>query len=74
VHRFDVRTELRIGDAAAELARELATPAAEMLILGAPDPADLERRFGDLLGATLNEPALIVGSSGVAHPRVAHAG
>jgi hypothetical protein len=72
VHRFDVRTELRIGDAASELTRELASPGVQMLILGVSDPADLERRFSELLGATLTQPALIVCSSGAAQPRVAH--
>jgi sulfate transport system ATP-binding protein len=72
IHRFDVRTELRIGDAAQELARELASPTREMLILGVADPAEVERRFGDLLGAALNDPAIVVCASGQAHPRVAH--
>jgi hypothetical protein len=74
VHRFDVRTELRIGDATTELARELALPGAQMLILGVSDPAELERRFGGLLGETLTQPALVVGPSGAARARIAHAG
>jgi hypothetical protein len=43
-----------------------------MLILGVTDPADLERRFGELLGAALVHPALVVCSSGAAQSRVAH--
>jgi sulfate transport system ATP-binding protein len=72
VHRLDVRTELRFGDAATELQRELSTPGGHMLILGVTDPADLERRFGELLGAALVHPALVVCSSGAAQSRVAH--
>ncbi len=72
VHRLDVRTELRFGDAATELQRELSAPGGHMLILGVTDPADLEQRFGELLGAALAHPALVVCSSGAAQSRVAH--
>ncbi|HZF15755.1 MAG TPA: ABC transporter ATP-binding protein [Steroidobacteraceae bacterium] len=72
IHRFDVRTELRVGDAAEELARELASLAGEMLILGVSDPAEVERRFDGLLGGTLTHPAIVVCASGREHPRFAH--
>jgi sulfate transport system ATP-binding protein len=72
VHRLDVRTELRFGDAATELARELSAPGAPMLILGVSDPGDLERRFGALLGATLACPVLVVCPSLQTMPRAAH--
>ena len=72
VHRLDVRTELRFGDAATELQRELSAPGSQMLILGVSDPGDLERRFGELLGAALAHPALVVCASGAAQSRVAH--
>ncbi len=72
VHRLDVRTELRFGDAATELQRELSAPGGHMLILGVTDPGDVERRFGELLGASLNNPVLVVCSSGATQSRVAH--
>jgi len=72
VHRIDVRTELRFGDAASELERELALAGEQMLILGVSDPADLESRFGELLGAGLKHPVLIVCSSEATSARVAH--
>jgi sulfate transport system ATP-binding protein len=72
VHRLDVRTELRFGDDVSELARELAAPGGQMLILGISDPADLDRKFNGLLGATLTHPALVVCSSGSTLARVAH--
>ncbi len=73
VHRFDVRTELRVGDVAEELGRELASPAGEMLILGVSDPASIERKFADLLGTSLTQPAIIVcAPSADANPRFAH--
>jgi hypothetical protein len=72
VHRLDVRTELRFGDPATELARELARPGEQMLILGVADPADLERRFNELLGAALVHPALVVLPSSSGPASVAH--
>jgi sulfate transport system ATP-binding protein len=73
VHRFDVRTELRFGDAAEELARELAAADGQMLILGVSDPAEIERRFAELLGASLSQPAIVTyASASPVWPRVSH--
>jgi len=49
VHGFDMRTELRFGEASGELAARLADSPAQLLVLGISDPADLERQFASLV-------------------------
>ncbi len=49
VHGLDMRTELRFGDVARELALRLAESRDQLLILGITEVADLERRFAALL-------------------------
>ncbi len=49
VHGLDMRTELRFGDVARELALRLAESPDQLLILGITEVADLERRFAALL-------------------------
>jgi len=72
VHRLDVRTELRFGETATELARELAAPGSQMLILGVSDPGEVERRFGGLLGAALAHPAIVACPPSKIVPRTGH--
>ena len=59
VHGLEMRTELRFGDVANELARQLAESAGQMLILGVCDVAGIAERFGSLLSAA-RWPVLIV--------------
>jgi sulfate/thiosulfate transport system ATP-binding protein len=49
VHGLEMRTELRFGDAAQELAQRLAEAPAQMLILGVSDLDRFAERFGALL-------------------------
>jgi sulfate/thiosulfate transport system ATP-binding protein len=49
VHGFDMRTELRFGDVARELALRLAESPAQLLVLGISDAAELERQFTALV-------------------------
>ncbi len=49
VHGLDMRTELRFGDVARELALRLAESPGQLLILGITDVAELDRRFASLL-------------------------
>jgi sulfate transport system ATP-binding protein len=69
VHGLDMRTELRFGDPAQELARQLSRPPDEeeasaptpqMLILGITDPVQLESQFAELLAHASSTPILIV--------------
>jgi hypothetical protein len=64
-----MRTELRFGDPAQELARQLSRPPDEeeasaptpqMLILGITDPVQLESQFAELLAHASSTPILIV--------------
>jgi sulfate transport system ATP-binding protein len=48
-HGLDMRTELRFGDVAGELARRLAESPAQMLIVGVSDLTSFAERFGALL-------------------------
>ncbi len=59
VHGLEMRTELRFGDVANELARQLAESAGQMLILGVCEVAGIAERFGSLLSAA-RWPVLIV--------------
>ena len=51
VHGLEMRTELRFGDVASELARQLGESPDQMLILGVSQIAGLAQRFGALLAA-----------------------
>jgi hypothetical protein len=59
VHGLDMRTELRYGDVARELAARLAESADQLLILGVTVAADLGSRFAALLAEPAS-PLLIV--------------
>jgi hypothetical protein len=59
VHGLEMRTELRFGDVAHELARQLGETTGQMLILGVCEIARLVERFGTLLESA-RWPVLIV--------------
>ena len=60
-HGLDMRTELRFGDTAAELQRELAAHENSMLVLGTSDPARIDWAWlGSLLERQPDRPVLIV--------------
>jgi len=64
-HGLDMRTELRFGDAAQELLRQIvkvpdeASPE-QLLILGITDPAQLQTQFAELLAQAVTTPILVV--------------
>ncbi len=60
VHGLEMRTELRIGDVATELARQLGESADQLLILGVSEIKSLAQRFGALLSSTPRWPLLVV--------------
>lgn len=59
VHGLEMRTELRFGDVAHELARQLSETPGQMLILGMCEVSRLVERFGTLLDSS-RWPVLIV--------------
>jgi len=59
VHGLEMRTELRFGDVAHELARQLGESSGQMLILGVCEVERLAERFGALLESA-RWPVLIV--------------
>jgi sulfate/thiosulfate transport system ATP-binding protein len=59
VHGLEMRTELRFGDAASELARQLAEAPGQMLILGVCSVAGVAEKFSSLL-SDARWPVLIV--------------
>ena len=59
VHGLEMRTELRFGDVASELARQLAEAPGQMLILGVCSITGVAEKFGSLL-ADARWPVLIV--------------
>jgi len=60
-HGLDMRTELRFGDTAAELQRELTAHENSMLVLGTSDPARIDWAWlGGLLEGQPDRPVLIV--------------
>jgi ABC-type Fe3+/spermidine/putrescine transport system ATPase subunit len=59
VHGLEMRTELRFGDVARELARQLSETPGQMLILGVCEISRLVERFGTLLDSS-RWPVLIV--------------
>jgi ABC-type Fe3+/spermidine/putrescine transport system ATPase subunit len=60
VHGLEMRTELRFGNVASELARQLGESTDQLLILGISEIAGLAQRFGDLLATPPRWPLLIV--------------
>jgi sulfate transport system ATP-binding protein len=62
-HGLDMRTELRFGEPAGELERELAVHANSMLVLGVSDPDNIDWSWlGKLLEGQPGRPVLIVNS------------
>jgi sulfate transport system ATP-binding protein len=59
VHGLEMRTELRFGEVAQELSRQLGETPGQMLILGVRDTTGLVERFGSLLESA-RWPVLIV--------------
>src|SRR6185437_4340558 len=59
VHGLEMRTELRFGDVASELARQLAEAPGQMLILGVCSGTGVAEKFGSLL-SDARWPVLIV--------------
>jgi hypothetical protein len=57
-HGLEMRTELRIGNVASELARQLGE--STLLILGISEIKGLAHRFGELLSSTPRWPLLVV--------------
>jgi len=57
---LEMRTELRIGNVASELARQLGNSADQLLILGVSEIKGLTQRFGELLATTPRWPLLVV--------------
>jgi sulfate transport system ATP-binding protein len=60
VHGLEMRTELRFGNVASELARQLGESTDQLLILGISEISGLTQRFGELLATTPRWPLLIV--------------
>jgi len=60
VHGLEMRTELRFGDIAQELAAQLGESRDQMLILGISDITSLRERFSALLTAAPGWPLLVV--------------
>lgn len=60
VHGLEMRTELRFGEVADELARQLGETQNQMLILGVTDRAELIERFNKLLLPDASWPMLVV--------------
>jgi hypothetical protein len=60
VHGLEMRTELRFGDVAAELSRQLAETPEQMLILGVSDIAAIGQQFHSLFNGAAARPILVV--------------
>jgi ABC-type Fe3+/spermidine/putrescine transport system ATPase subunit len=60
VHGLEMRTELRIGNVANELARQLGDSTDQLLILGVSEIKGLAQRFGELLTSAPRWPLLVV--------------
>jgi sulfate transport system ATP-binding protein len=57
---LEMRTELRFGNVATELARQLGERTDQLLILGISEISGLTQRFGELLATTPRWPLLVV--------------
>jgi sulfate transport system ATP-binding protein len=64
MHSLDMRTELRFGDIAAELATQLRESRDQMLILGISDIRQLRERFASVFAGAPAAPILVVYRSG----------
>ena len=60
VHGLEMRTELRFGDVANELVRQLTAAPDQLLILGVSDAKGLEARFKPLFDIEPRWPMLVV--------------
>jgi sulfate/thiosulfate transport system ATP-binding protein len=60
VHGLEMRTELRFGDVAGELVRQLSSSPDQLLILGISDAKGLEARFKPLFEGETRWPLLVV--------------
>ena len=60
VHSLDMRTELRFGDIAQELARQLRESPDQMLILGISEIRQIRERFASLFAQLPSPPIMIV--------------
>ena len=60
VHGLEMRTELRFGNIASELGRQLGESTDQLLILGISEISGLAQRFGELLSGTPRWPLLVV--------------
>ncbi|MEP7242702.1 MAG: ABC transporter ATP-binding protein [Gammaproteobacteria bacterium] len=60
MHGLEMRTELRFGEVAGELSRQLAESSDQLLILGVSQISGLAERFGELLAVTPRFPLLVV--------------
>jgi len=60
VHGLEMRTELRFGNIASELGRQLGESTDQLLILGVSEISGLAQRFGELLSGTPRWPLLVV--------------
>jgi sulfate transport system ATP-binding protein len=69
MHSLDMRTELRFGDIAAELAAQLRESRDQMLILGISDIRQLRERFVAVFAGATAAPILVVYRSGEDAPR-----
>ena len=60
MHSLDMRTELRFGDIAQELAGQLREFPSQMLILGISEIRQLRDRFASLFAVVPSPPIMIV--------------
>jgi sulfate transport system ATP-binding protein len=60
MHGLEMRTELRYGEVANELLRQLTSAPEQLLILGVSDARQLESRFASLFGTEVRWPILVV--------------
>jgi sulfate/thiosulfate transport system ATP-binding protein len=70
-HHFEMRTELAIGETAAELTRNLSSGSAQMLVLGISELAQATGAYRSLLTAQPGWPVLIVYRPGEPSERAA---
>jgi len=73
-HHFEMRTELAVGETVAELARNLASGSAQMLVLGISDLTQAASAYHSLLNAQPGWPVLIVYRPGELGARAEYAG
>jgi hypothetical protein len=60
MHSLDMRTELRFGDIATELAAQLFESRDQMLILGISEISQLRERFATLFETAPGRPIMVV--------------